>query len=199
MHLHARMFGVERRRLNRKQFLGRAGATLAGLSLIGRRSGASERPNFLVIMTDDQPYYTVPSTKSVVSMIRDPGTTFYPYAYVSTPICGPARGTLLTGKWSHNTGLTKTKDAYQELHASAYEKDTIATRLKRAGYKTYFGGKYTNGYDGQAVPPGWDAWFAMVEPFNNADRFLYLNGSRITCGTCDRYQANSRPAIGQEL
>jgi arylsulfatase A-like enzyme len=125
--------------LSRRQFLGQAGAALASLSLVGATSGASERPNFLVIMTDDQPYYTVPLTKSVVSMIGDPGTTFSPYAYVSTPACGPARATLLTGKWSHNTGLTKTKLAYQELHASAYESDTIATRLAQAGYRTYFG------------------------------------------------------------
>src|SRR5215203_7333957 len=87
---------------NRRQFLGQAGAALAGLSLIGTRSGAADRPNFLVIATDDQPYYTVPRTKSVVSMIKDLGTDFGHNAYVSTPICGPARATLLTGKWSHN-------------------------------------------------------------------------------------------------
>ena len=92
-------------------------------------------------MTDDQPYYTVSHTKSVVSMIKDLGTDFGPHAYVSTPMCGPARATLLTGKWSHNTGLTRTAGAYQDLHASAYGSDTIASRLKRAGYSTYFGGK----------------------------------------------------------
>ena len=50
--------------------------------------------------------------------------------------------------------------------------------FKQAGYSTYFGGKYTNGYDGNAIPPGWDAWFAMVEPINKADSFLYRNSSR---------------------
>ncbi|HYQ82481.1 MAG TPA: sulfatase-like hydrolase/transferase, partial [Rubrobacter sp.] len=141
-------------------------------------SGGSDEPNLLVIITDDQPYCTVSHTKAVASLIRDRGTTFSPYAYVSTPICGPARATLLTGKWSHNTGLTKTAGAYQDLRASIYESDTIATRLKQAGYSTYFGGKYTNGYDGNAIPPGWDAWFAMVEPINKADSFLYRNSSR---------------------
>ena len=159
--------------------MGGAGAALASMSLMGAASAAGTRPNFLVIMTDDQPYYTVPRTKSVVAMIRNLGTNFSPYAYVSTPICGPARATLLTGRWSHNTGLTKTAGAYQDLHASAYASDTIATRLKQAGYGTYFGGKYTNGYDGQSVPAGWDAWFGMVEPINRADSFLYRNRSRI--------------------
>jgi N-acetylglucosamine-6-sulfatase len=169
--------------MSRRDFfaLGGAGAAVAGLSLTEAMSGRRDKPNLLVIMTDDQPYYTVDRTKAVASLIRDRGTTFSPYAYVSTPICGPARATLLTGRWSHNTGLTKTAGAYQDLRASIYESDTIATRLKQAGYSTYFGGKYTNGYDGHAVPPGWDAWFAMVEPTKEAeeaDSFLYRNSSR---------------------
>src|ERR687889_890785 len=170
---------VGRPRMTRREFfaLGGAGAAVAGLSLAEAMSVGGEEPNLLVIITDDQPYYTVSHTKAVASLIRDRGTTFSPYAYVSTPICGPARATLLTGKWSHNTGLTKTAGAYQDLHASIYESDTIATRLKQAGYRTYFGGKYTNGYDGRAVPPGGYAFFAMVEPIGEADSFLYRNGS----------------------
>src|SRR5919107_3808045 len=150
---------VGRRRMTRREFfaLGGVGAVAAVLSLAEAISGGTEEPNLLVIITDDQPYYTVSHTKALASLIRDRGTTFSPYAYVSTPICGPARATLLTGKWSHNTGLTKTAGAYQDLHASIYESDTIATRLKQAGYSTYFGGKYINGYDGNAIPSGWDA------------------------------------------
>jgi N-acetylglucosamine-6-sulfatase len=167
--------------LNRKEFLGSAGVALAGLSLSRVASGASGKPNLLVIMTDDQPYYTIPYMKAVASHIRDSGVIFRPYAYVSTPICGPARATLLTGKWSHNTGLTATTHpyAYHQLHTSGYESDTIATRLKKAGYVTFFGGKYQNGYDGKAKPPGWDAWFAMVEPVNKKDYFRYRTGSQI--------------------
>ena len=158
--------------MSRRDFftLGGAGAAIAGLSLTETMSGRRDQPNLLVIMTDDQPYYTVAHTEAVASLIRDRGTTFSPHAYVSTPICGPSRATLLTGRWSHNTALTRTAGAYQDLHASIYESDTIATRLKQAGYSTYFGGKYTNGYDGNAVPPGWDAWFAMVEPIMGPTR-----------------------------
>ena len=154
---------------------------LAGLSLSGVASDASGKPNLLVVVTDDQPYYTIPYTKAVASHIRDQGITFSPYAYVSTPICGPARATLLTGKWSHNTGLTGTTHpyAYRQLHTSGYESDTIATRLKKAGYVTFFGGKYQNGYDGKAKPPGWNAWFAMVEPVNKKDYFRYRSNSQI--------------------
>jgi N-acetylglucosamine-6-sulfatase len=148
-------------------------------SVTSTTSNTSDKPSVLVIMTDDQPYYTIPYMDAVSSAIRDRGVTFSPYAYVSTPICGPARAALLTGKWSHNTRLTTTTDAYEKLHASGYESDTIATRLKNAGYATFFGGKYTNGYDGQDVPPGWDEWFAMVELFNRAASFSYRTGTQI--------------------
>jgi N-acetylglucosamine-6-sulfatase len=148
--------------MSRRDFFalgGAAGAALAGLSLTEAMSGRRDKPNLLVIMTDDQPYYTVPRTRAVTSLIRDRGIDFSPYAYVSTPICGPAR-------------------AYQDLRASIYGSDTVATRLKRAEYRTYFGGKYANGYDGGAIPPGWDSWFAMVEPISEAGSFLYSNGTQ---------------------
>src|SRR4051812_26896516 len=165
---------VGRPRMNRREFfaLGGAGAAVAGLSLAEATSGGRDQPNLLVIMTDDQPYYTVDHTKAVASLVRDRGIDFSPYAYVSTPICGPARATLLTGKWSHNTGLTKTAGAYQDLDTSIYGSDTLATRLKQAGYRTYFGGKYVNRYDAYAIPPGWDAWFAIVEPIDEGGSFL---------------------------
>src|SRR5688500_17029590 len=171
---------VGRPRMNRREFfaLGGAGAAAAGLSLAQALSGGRDEASRVVITTDAHPYCTVSRAKAVACLIRDRGTTCSPYAYVSTPICGPARATLLTGKWSHHTGLTKTAGAYQDLQASIYESDTIATRLKQAGYSTYFGGKYTNAYDGNASPPGWDAWLAMVAPINKADSFLYRNSSR---------------------
>jgi arylsulfatase A-like enzyme len=148
-------------------------------------------------MTDDQPYYTVPRTTSVASRIRDQGANFSHNAYVSTPICGPARATLLTGKWSHNTGLTETVGAYQRLRDTGHELDTVATRLKEAGYGTYFGGKYTNGYDGQVVPPGWDAWFGMVEPFNGALAFRYRDSTRIR--RYDRTQHNETDVLRADV
>lgn len=162
--------------MERREFLRRVGAALAGLSLTSQADSGGTGPNFLVVMTDDQPHYTIPYMDAVSSAIRDQGLTFSPHAYVSTPLCSPARGTLLTGKWSHNTGFTL--GGYNELRAGGLQNDTIATRLQNAGYATFFGGKYINGYDGQSVPPGWSSWFAMVEPVNDPDSFSYRAGDR---------------------
>lgn len=163
--------------MERREFLRRVGVALAGLSLTSQTSNSDTRPNFLVVMTDDQPHYTIPYMDAVSSTIKNQGVTFSPHAYVSTPICSPARATLLTGKWSHNTNHTL--GGYKELRDSGLQNDTVATRLKNAGYATFFGGKYINGYDGWAVPPGWDSWFAMVEPVNATGSFRYRAGDRI--------------------
>src|SRR5687767_16002113 len=58
---------VGRARMNRREFLalGGAGAVASGLlSLAEAMSGGSDAPNLLVIITDDQPYYTVSHTKA---------------------------------------------------------------------------------------------------------------------------------------
>ena len=58
--------------MNRREFfaLGGAAAAAAGLSLAQAMSGGRDQPNLLVIITDDQPYYTVSHTKAVASLIR---------------------------------------------------------------------------------------------------------------------------------
>ena len=64
--------------------------------------------------------------------------------YVATPICGPARGSVLTGKWSHNTGLEATVGAWQDLVDSGELARNIARRLKSVGYACHLTGKFTN-------------------------------------------------------
>jgi len=43
--------------------LGGASAAVAGLSLTEAMSGRRDRPNLLVITSDDQPYHTVPAPR----------------------------------------------------------------------------------------------------------------------------------------
>jgi arylsulfatase A-like enzyme len=181
--------------VERRAFLRRVGVALAGLSLTSQTSGGDVKPNFLVVMTDDQPYYTIPHMAVVSSKIKNLGVTFSPHAYVSTPLCSPARATLLTGKWSHNTNLTL--GGYETLRDSGLQNDTIATRLQNAGYATLFGGKYINDYDGKAMPPGWDSWFAMVEPVNDPVSFSYRTGGRTK--TYDRAVYNETDVLRGEV
>lgn len=168
--------------MDRAEFLRRAGAGAAGLALAAstpRWRGAAaqaSKPNILLIMTDDQPYHTVGIMKSLQNRLVAAGMRF-DNGYVATPICGPARGSVLTGKWSHNTGLENTAGAWRELVDSSELPRNVARRLKAVGYDCHLSGKFTNGLrNGGWVCPGFDSWWAQLEDFNDKERLYFSRG-----------------------
>ena len=71
-------------------------------------SGASKRPNIVLILTDDQDT-TMGSTKPMVEarkIIADAGVEFQ-NAFTTSPICCPSRASILTGRYLHNTGQVR--------------------------------------------------------------------------------------------
>lgn len=126
---------------------------------LSEQDPAGERPNILLIMTDDQPAKTLAKMPKVREGLMDKGVTFK-HGFVTDPLCCPSRATILTGEYAHNHGVRTNSfpgggaKKFREL-----DRDTIATRLKEAGYSTAYFGKYFNEYRGRYVPPGWDRWF----------------------------------------
>ena len=124
--------------MDRAEFLKKATAGAAGLDLAAtatsRKSAEAQaaRPNILLIMTDDQPYYTVGTMESFQNRLVARGMRFT-NAYVATPTCGPARGSVLTGKWSHNTGLEDTVGAWEDLVKSGELARNVAKRWRISG------------------------------------------------------------------
>ncbi|MEM9341276.1 MAG: sulfatase-like hydrolase/transferase, partial [Bacteroidota bacterium] len=112
----------------------------------------SQKPNVIVIYTDDQGTIDLQSfgasdletpnmDKIVMSGIKF--TQFY-----ASPICSPSRASLLTGKVPQRTGL------YQNASVSAGPEVglqgteyTIAEMFKDAGYTTAHIGKWHVGYE----------------------------------------------------
>jgi N-acetylglucosamine-6-sulfatase len=120
------------------------------------------RPNVIVILTDDQSFDTLPSHPPAMpwlqAQIGDPGGNWrwFPNAYLNTPLCCPSRASLLTGLYSHHTGVQDNGDG-----RVLDERTTLALRLHDAGYRTALIGKYLNRYPfgrGPYVPVGWDRW-----------------------------------------
>ena len=112
-----------------------------------------DRPNILIIMTDDQSHDTLteqfmPFTKS---MIADQGINFT-NGFMSTAVCCPSRSSFLTGKYARNHGVHLNKDSLTET--------TVANRLQAAGYYTGLIGKYLNSWPGDARPEYsyWACW-----------------------------------------
>jgi N-acetylglucosamine-6-sulfatase len=141
-------------------------ALLLGLYVAGGRSHAAakpvdgalatvKRPNIVLFLTDDQSYESVAAMPYVSSL----GNWYtFTNAYINNSTCSPSRATLLTGQWSHHTGVEATGGAPRFDDHS-----TVATWLKRAGYRSALVGKYHLGKVNATpvqnyIPPGWDEW-----------------------------------------
>jgi arylsulfatase A-like enzyme len=137
-------------------------------------TGAS-RPNMVVILTDDQRFdlmQYMPLTSGLLSS----ETVKFQNAFVTTPDCCPSRASILTGLYSHNTGVLQ--DYNQSGGAISFNPNsTMATWLKDAGYRTGIYGKYLNAYYllSPAVPPGWSEFHVFVRRngVNSEDDYYY--------------------------
>ena len=121
-------------------------------------------PNVVLILTDDQRFDTLHVMPAVRRLLVAKGITLSS-AIVTNPVCCPSRASILTGRYSHTTGVyTNVGENGGWPAFQASESDTIATALDAVGYRTALIGKYVNGYDGDEiyVPPGWDRWFAFA-------------------------------------
>jgi arylsulfatase A-like enzyme len=139
-------------------------AGVVGIALVVERSRArstaTARPNLVLIVTDDQRWDTLWAMPNVRSLLARHGVTFS-HAVVSTSNCCPSRATLLSGEYSHHTGVLS--DALPYAAPSFDARSTLATWLHDAGYRTALVGKYLNRYDllSPRIPPGWDQWDAI--------------------------------------
>ncbi len=162
--------------------LGECVRTVAGTWLAEAGIGPPHRrPNVIVVLADDQRWDTIDATHSPLpdlglpampatsSRLAAEGVTFT-RAVVSTPVCGPSRGSFLTGRHTHRHGMLHNSGATGP--ASFEDDDTIATRLDEAGYRTGYLGKYTNAFtllwdhdtEPPIVPPGWDDFRIFDHP-----------------------------------
>ena len=145
---------------------------------VDARAPGSKPPNIILIVTDDQPASALtPAVMPRTSRrLARRGTTFSE-AVATTPLCCPARATMLTGQYGHNTGILENNPGWPALSDRA---NTLPNWLRAAGYRTAHVGKWLHHYgertEGKnAVAPGWDQWatFLKLEYF---DYKLRVNG-----------------------
>jgi arylsulfatase A-like enzyme len=125
---------------------------------------ASSRPNIVLILTDDQRWDSLWAMPAVQGNLVDRGVTFT-NGFVVNSLCCPSRASILTGEYSHSTGVYRNGPPPHGGFSAFHDSSTLATWLQGAGYRTALVGKYLNGYkrftDGSYVPPGWDRWVAL--------------------------------------
>lgn len=116
---------------------------VVGIISIRTQAQESNRPNVILIITDDQGYGDLgftgnPHVKTpVIDHFAEKSICFNNF-YVS-PVCAPTRSSLMTGRFSLRTGI---RDTYNGGAILASSEITIAEMLKEEGYKTGLFGKW---------------------------------------------------------
>jgi arylsulfatase A-like enzyme len=116
---------------------------------------AAERPNVVVILTDDQGWGDLSvngnanlNTPNVDSLARD-GVSFDRF-YVC-PVCSPTRAEFLTGRYHPRSGVYSTSAGGERMDL---DEVTIADTFRAAGYATAAFGKWHNGMQYPYHPNG---------------------------------------------
>ena len=170
--------------VGRRTLLG-TGAAMAVPGLATKvQAGTLRRPNVLWIITDDQMRSSLRHMPRVGKRLVGRGTRFKS-GYAAVPLCGPARASMLSGLYPHNHECLST-GSHRPFVDGGHDRDTVATRMKAAGYDTGYFGKYMNGMedDQTYIAPGWDRWVNRVI----AHAFC-VDGAITTVENDDRFSA----------
>lgn len=148
----------------------------------------SQPPNIVLILADDVALmdfgvYGGEAATPNIDKLAGKGTIFTNY-HVS-PMCAPSRAMLLTGYDSHLTGVPNLplflppefadKPGYEGILNNKVQ--TVATRLKRNGYRTYATGKWHLGHTENTLPSkrGFDRTFILdASGADNYEHKAYL-------------------------
>ncbi|MCJ7435368.1 MAG: sulfatase-like hydrolase/transferase, partial [Anaerolineales bacterium] len=132
----------------------------------------TDKPNIIIILTDDQPIPTLEYMPNLQKEIIAKGISFS-NTYVTTPLCCPSRSSILTGLYVHNHGVLTNR---APLGSAVKFKDasTLPVWLQSAGYRTSLIGKYLNGTESLPegyIPPGWNDWHVYISKDRNKDYY----------------------------
>ncbi len=143
-------------------------------------TGATDRPNILLLVADDLGYSDLGAYGSEIATpsldaLAESGVSFTNFH--AAPTCSPTRAMLLTGVDHHLAGLGNMKELMAENQAGqpGYEGHlnervvTVARLLRDSGYRTYMAGKWHLGRGPGLLPRdrGFERTFAMLEGSGN--------------------------------
>ena len=138
----------------------------------------TERPNVLVVMADEQSWYTMGCTGNPAA--RTPhlddlaeASTVFDACYTPFPLCCPSRASLWTGLMPRHHGVLGNWRPIEEHLRSA----GVAQAFRRAGYHTYYNGKW---HVPGTTPAqmGWAATSAIPAILDGQDRGRYIEDYR---------------------
>lgn len=145
------------------------------------RERLSDRPNIVLISTDDQSLMELRWMPQTRRLLGGQGVTFRNFV-APQPLCCPARAQILTGQYAQNNGVLDNAGRRGGVKAfEPAEATALPVWLQEAGYRTGFAGKYLNSYNEHwGVPPGWDEWDATVDGIFDYYGFEQYDGETLT-------------------
>jgi arylsulfatase A len=136
-------------------------------------TSSREKPNVVIIFTDDQGYqdvgcYGSPDIRTpYLDQLAKEGMRFTDF-YVVASVCSPSRAGLLTGRYPVRMGLAKSVlFPHSGDHGLPPKEQTLAELMKMAGYRTACVGKWHLGHQKKYLPTahGFDSFYGI--PFSN--------------------------------
>ncbi len=141
----------------------RAGLVTLGLAGAAPAVAQDSRPNILLVLLDDAGFmdfgaYGSDTATPRIDRLAQAGAMFT--RYYTHPLCGPTRASLMTGQDNHLVGagtlgevLTPEMEKLPAYSMTwSHDQETIASRLKAAGYQTFVTGKWGIGKVGANLP-----------------------------------------------
>lgn len=138
---------------------------LAGSNVLAAETPTApgQRPNFVLLLIDDGGFtdlgiYGGEAHTPNIDALANRGAVFTNYH--TSPLCSPSRAMLLTGVDNHRTGVATIPETLPDdqrgkpgytLHLEPGV-ETVATRLKAQGYRTYMTGKWHLGHGAGDLP-----------------------------------------------
>lgn len=153
-------------------------------AVCGLASFAADRPNVLLIYTDDQGsvdarcYGSTDLMTPTMDRLAETGVRFTAM-YSPSAICSASRAGLLTGRFPARSGVPGNVSSTKGVAGMPAEQRTLAEILGDAGYRTGHVGKWHLGYTPETMPNGQgfeQSYGHMGGCIDNYSHFFYWAG-----------------------
>lgn len=168
----------------RRGFLKTTGLSITAAALYGCHTwtddaGNADRPNVVVVFTDDQRGDCLGCVSKPLLDMKTPHLdrlanegALFKNMFVTTSLCSPSRASFLSGLYAHSHGVMNNFTDYPN------DLPSYPRRLQETGYHTAYIGKWHMGERDDRKRPGFDYWITHKGQGKYYDTTFNIDGKR---------------------